>query len=73
MRHVGSDEVARGQSTAQAEFPGQDTGRDNACELPRIITGLGLVSAADPEQVQAGRLGFEDRATADGANLNRGH
>jgi len=73
MSHVGSDKVASGKSTAEAEFPGQNACSDDASESPCVVAGVCEVSTADSEEIKHCALGFEDRATADGADFDAGH
>jgi len=73
MSHVCSDKVTRGKSTAEAEFPSQNAGSHNASETSGIVAGICGVGTTDPKKIKHCALGFKNRATADGADLNAGH
>ena len=54
MCHVGLDEMAGGQGTAETELAGENCSGDDAGETARVVAGCGWVGAFDAEEVEHG-------------------
>lgn len=73
MAHMRLDEMARREGRAEGEFTREDGGADDASELLGVGTGARGMWASYAEEVEHRGLGFEDSASADGADFNAGH
>lgn len=73
MLHVGPDEVAGGEGTAEGEFAGEDGGADDAGETAGVLAGVGGVGASDAEHIEHGALRLEDGAASEGTDFETGH
>lgn len=69
MCHMGIDQVASRQCSTGAQFTRQHSRSHDPGQLSRIRPWIGEVGASDPQQVEHGRLGFEDGPAADCADL----
>lgn len=73
MLHVGLDEVAGGEGTAEREFTGEDGGADDAGEPASVLAGVGGVRTSDAEHIEHGALRLEDGAASQGTDFKTGH
>jgi hypothetical protein len=73
MRHVGLDEVARGESRHKREFTGHDGCGNDARESPGVVARGVRVSTSDTKHLETSVLGREECSAADGTNLNARH
>ena len=73
MRHMRSNQMTRRQRSIQTQFTRQHSRGDDTRELSRVVARAFGVRAAHAQEVEAGGLGLEDGAAADGADFDGGH
>ncbi len=73
VRKVRADEMASRERRHERELARHDRRRDDARELLCVLARVRRVRARDAEHLQDGLLRREDRAAADGADLDTGH
>jgi hypothetical protein len=70
---MGVDEMTGSQSTAQRQFPGENTSSNDASKFASIITRICWMRTSDAKQIKHGTLWLKNCTTSQGTHFDRWH